>query len=220
MRVVELVRLLRLGRPENRFDRLGDRVKYFTLMVLGQRGVLRDPLPGVAHFFTFWGFLIIQLDALNLWAMGFNFELPIVSSRPFAVLLDFFLLAAFLALAAFTYRRAVLRPKQLGSQLHGMADAYTILGLITLVLVTLFGFEVFGYVASAGTLWTPVRRAHRRRVERHPCPYGAGAREHLLVGQRARGARLPDLPAALEAPAPDGDALQCLLPQLSPQGRA
>src|SRR3954454_9934896 len=72
-RIGELVQMLRLGRPENRTDHLGERVKDFTLMVLGQRGVLRDPLPGIAHFFTFWGFLIIQLDALNLWAMGFNF---------------------------------------------------------------------------------------------------------------------------------------------------
>ncbi len=155
VRIRTLVGLLRLGRPENRFDRLGDRIKYFTLMVLGQRGVLRDPLPGIAHFFTFWGFLIIQLDALNLWAMGFNFELPVVSSRPFAVLLDFFILAAFLALVTFTYRRAVLRPRALGSNLHGMADAYTILGLITLVLVTLFFFEVFAYVATRGAFWTP-----------------------------------------------------------------
>src|SRR5690348_2257312 len=155
LRIRTLLRLMLAGRPENRFDHVGDRIKYFTLMVLGQRGVLRDPLPGIAHFFTFWGFIIIQLDALNLWAMGFNFELPIVNSRPFAVLLDFFLLAAFLALVAFTYRRAVLRPKQLGSNLHGMADAYTILGLITLVLVTLFFFEIFGYVASHGALWTP-----------------------------------------------------------------
>src|SRR5215467_11033734 len=108
LRIRTLVRLMQLGRPENRFDQLGERVKYFTLMVLGQRGVLRDPLPGVAHFFTFWGFIIIQLDALNLWAEGFNFTLPIVSSRPFAVILDIFVAAAFVAIMLFTYRRVVL----------------------------------------------------------------------------------------------------------------
>src|SRR5215472_17586329 len=89
LRIRTLIRLMRLGRPENRFDHLGERIKYFTLMVLGQRGVLRDPLPGIAHFFTFWGFIIIQVDALNLWTEGLlNRSLPIVSSRPFAVLLD------------------------------------------------------------------------------------------------------------------------------------
>ncbi len=92
LRIRKLVNLLRLGQPENRFDHLGDRVKFFMLMVLGQRGVLRDPLPGIAHFFTFWGFIIIQLDALNLWAMGFHFEIPIIGSPIFAALLDFFCL--------------------------------------------------------------------------------------------------------------------------------
>jgi Fe-S oxidoreductase len=155
-RISELVRMLRLGRPENRTDHFGERVKHFTLMVLGQRGVLRDPLPGIAHFFTFWGFIIIQFDALNLWAMGFNFEIPIINSRAFAVILDFFIVAAFISLLIFAYRRLVLRPRQLQSQTHGMADAYTILTLIALVLISVFFFEVFAYVATDGAFWTPL----------------------------------------------------------------
>jgi len=154
LRIRKLVRMLLAGRPENRFDRLGDRIKYFTLMVLGQRGVLRDPLPGIAHFFTFWGFIIIQIDALNLWAMGLGFQIPIISSKPFAAILDFFIFMAAVALIAFTYRRLVMRPRQLQSQTHGMADAYTILILIALVLVTLFFFEVFAYVATSGAAWS------------------------------------------------------------------
>src|SRR6516225_7284189 len=105
-RISELVRMLRLGRQEQRTDDLGERIKFFTLMVLGQRGVLRDPLPGIAHFFTFWGFIIIQLDALNLWTRGlFNVSLPIISSRPFAVILDLAVILAFLAMVEFPYRR-------------------------------------------------------------------------------------------------------------------
>src|SRR5215469_4781980 len=154
LRIRQLIRLMRLGRPENRFDHLGARIKYFVLMVLGQRGVLRDPLPGIAHFFTFWAFIIIQLDALNLWAQGFHFTLPVISSRPFAVILDIFVILAFVALIEFAYRRLVLRPKQLESQHHGMADAFIILGLIALVLVTLFFFEVFSFVATGGKVWT------------------------------------------------------------------
>src|SRR5215467_9442657 len=154
LRIRKLVRLMGLGRPENRFDHLGDRIKYFTLMVLGQRGVLRDPLPGIAHFFTFWGFIIIQLDALNLWAEAFHFTIPVISSRPFAVLLDVSVVLAFLAIIEFTYRRLVLRPKQLESQHHSMTDAFVILGMIGLVLVTLFFFEVFSYVATGGAAWT------------------------------------------------------------------
>jgi Fe-S oxidoreductase len=155
LRIRTLVNLMLSGRPENRFDHIGDRVKFFMLMVLGQRGVLRDPLPGLAHFFTFWGFIIIQLDALNLWAMGLGFKIPVISSPAFAWLVDFFIVAAFISLAFFTFRRVVLRPKQLGSQSHGMADAFVILGLITLVLVTLAAFEIFAYAATNGEEWTP-----------------------------------------------------------------
>jgi Fe-S oxidoreductase len=155
LRIRQLIRLMRLGRPENRFDHLGARIKYFALMVLGQRGVLRDPLPGIAHFFTFWGFIVIQLDALNLWAEGLGFTLPIISSRVFAATLDFFIVMAFLAIIAFTYRRVVLHPKQLQSQSHSPVDAYIILGMIFLVLFTLFFFEVFAYIATRGAAWTP-----------------------------------------------------------------
>ncbi|HEX8998236.1 MAG TPA: (Fe-S)-binding protein [Ktedonobacterales bacterium] len=156
LRIRTLVGMMRAGRPENRFDHIGDRIKYFALMVLGQRGVLRDPLPGLAHFFTFWGFIIIQLDALNLWAMGLGFKLPIISSRPFAIVLDFFVVMAFIAMLYFTFRRVVLRPRQLRSESHGMADAFVILGLITLVLLSLVAFEIFAYVATRGDDWTPI----------------------------------------------------------------
>ena len=155
LRIDKLVRWMRLGRPENRFDHLGERVKYFVLMVLGQRGVLRDPLPGIAHFFTFWGFIIIQLDALNLWAQGFHFTIPIISSRPFAVVLDILIVLAFFALIEFAYRRLIIRPKQLASQSHSPVDAFIILGLIFLVLLTLVMFEIFAYIATKGTDWTP-----------------------------------------------------------------
>ena len=154
LRIRQLVRLMRLGRPENRFDRLGERFKYWILMVLGQRGVLRDPLPGIAHFFTFWGFIIIQLDALNLWAEAFGFTIPVISSRPFAVILDIFIILAFVALIEFGYRRLVLRPKQLQSQSHSPVDAFIILGMIFLVLLTLFFYEVFAYIATSGADWT------------------------------------------------------------------
>src|SRR5579884_1897064 len=83
VRTGRLITLLVKARPENRTDHIEDRIGEFFLVVLGQRGVLRDPLPGIAHFLTFWGFIIIQLDALNLWANGFNVVLPFVSSRWF-----------------------------------------------------------------------------------------------------------------------------------------
>ena len=39
---------------------MGGHVGEFFQVVLGQSSVLRDPIPGLAHFFTFWGFIIIS----------------------------------------------------------------------------------------------------------------------------------------------------------------
>ncbi|MFL5703527.1 MAG: hypothetical protein ACJ8AG_11975, partial [Ktedonobacteraceae bacterium] len=66
IRVGELITLLVKARREDRTDHIDDRIGEFFLVVLGQSGVLRDPIPGIAHFFTFWGFIIIQFGLLNL----------------------------------------------------------------------------------------------------------------------------------------------------------
>ena len=108
-RARELIVLLVKARPENRTDHLGDRIGQFFLVVLGQSGVLRDPLPGIAHFLTFWGFIIIQLGLLNLMLGVFNLSLPVIGeSHVFAAILDIFILLVTLALLFFAYRRASL----------------------------------------------------------------------------------------------------------------
>jgi Fe-S oxidoreductase len=156
LRIRRLVRLLRLGQPENRLDHLDERIGFFLKGVLGQSGVLRNPIPGLAHFFTFWGFIILQLDALNLWANGFNFSLPVVSAPAFAVIVDIFLGLVTVALIVFAYRRLIQRPPELASQTHSPKDGLIILGLIFLVVFTLVGIEAFAYAATGGKDWSPV----------------------------------------------------------------
>lgn len=159
LRIRHLVRLLRLGQPENRLDHLPERIGFFLKGVLGQSGVLRNPIPGLAHFFTFWGFIVLQLDALNLWANGFNFSLPIVNTRAFAYFLDAFLIFVTLALIIFAYRRIVVRPRELQSKTHSPTDGLIILGLIFLVVLTLAGTETFNYVATRGAEYSPLGAA-------------------------------------------------------------
>ena len=157
LRVGKLVTLLIKARSEDRTDHIDDRIGEFLLGVLGQRGVLRDPIPGIAHFFTFWGFIIIQFGLLNLILGAFNTSLPLIGdNRVFAMILDIFVVLVFLALVVFAIRRAVFHPKQLNSFLHGPWDGYIILGLIFLVLLTLALTETFEYAASAGQAWTPI----------------------------------------------------------------
>src|SRR5881398_2505432 len=138
VRAAELITLLVKARRENRTDHIEDRIGQFFLVVLGQSGVLRDPLPGIAHFFTFWGFIIIQFGLLNLILGAFNGSLPLLGDNPtFATALDIFVVLVLLALVLFAIRCAVFHPRQLSSFLHGPWDGYIILGLILLVVVTL-----------------------------------------------------------------------------------
>src|SRR5436190_9330084 len=120
VRTGRLITLLVKAQPENRTDHMGNRIGEFIKVVLGQSGVLRDPLPGIAHFFTFWGFIIVQLGLLNLIFEAFNATLPVLgTSHVFAIILDAFIIFVFVALILFTFRRAVLHPKQLQSFLTG-----------------------------------------------------------------------------------------------------
>src|SRR5215831_11741358 len=133
-RIGELITLLIKARRTDRTDHIDDRIGEFFLIVLGQGGVLRDPIPGIAHFFTFWGFIIIQFGLLNLMLGAFNGSLPLIgNSTIFATILDAFVVFVAFALILFTIRRAIVRPKQLESFLHGPWDGFIILGLILLV---------------------------------------------------------------------------------------
>jgi Fe-S oxidoreductase len=155
MRVGRLIALLAKARREDRTDHIDDRIGEFFLVVLGQSGVLRDPIPGIAHFFTFWGFIIIQFGLLNLMLGAFNGTLPLLGNNPvFANLLDIFVIFVFVALILFAIRRGIVRPKQLSSALHGPWDGFIILGLILAVIVTLSLTESFEYVATNGAAYS------------------------------------------------------------------
>jgi Fe-S oxidoreductase len=154
--VRRLIALLAQGRWEDRFDHLGERVRFFLLMVFGQRGVLRDPIPGLAHFFTFWGFIIISLGTLDLWFGAYNAAIPGVGGDPvFASFLDAFTLAVFAAIIVFSIRRFIVRPKQLESQSHSWVDGAIILALITIILCSVVGYDAFLFHATGGREWSP-----------------------------------------------------------------
>ncbi|MFP6890330.1 MAG: iron-sulfur-binding reductase, partial [Nitrospinota bacterium] len=70
------VRLWRLGEAAARLDRLPERLWGLLAEVFGHRRQLRDPLPGVAHLFIFYGFFVslvaTSLIAVQEWT-GFLF---------------------------------------------------------------------------------------------------------------------------------------------------
>ena len=157
IRAGRLVTLLVKARPEDRTDRMGRRVGEFFKVVLGQSGVLRDPIPGIAHFFTFWGFIILFFGLFNLMLGAFNGSLPLLGdNRVFAAIVDAFAVLVFFSLLVFAIRRGIIRPRQLSSALHGPWDGFIILGMISLVILTLALGEAFDFAATNGEAWTPI----------------------------------------------------------------
>jgi hypothetical protein len=51
--------VLRTGRPLDRSDRIGQRIWSIVVYVLGQKRLLQDLGPGLAHAFVFWGFIVL-----------------------------------------------------------------------------------------------------------------------------------------------------------------
>ena len=70
-----IVKLIRLGKDDNRFDSWKQRIKEFLTDWLGQRKVVEDKLAGYAHALIFWGFLMLVSDVIDLGTGGLFAEL-------------------------------------------------------------------------------------------------------------------------------------------------
>jgi hypothetical protein len=56
---------LRRGQPSGPFRNWGERIKGLIVFVGAQWRLFRFRLPGAAHFFIFWGFLLLSLTILQ-----------------------------------------------------------------------------------------------------------------------------------------------------------
>ncbi|WP_110955131.1 (Fe-S)-binding protein [Anaerosinus massiliensis] len=120
------------GKPDNRSDRLGDRLKYFMSNVVGQDKVLQDRVSGVAHVLIMWGFIVLGFGAMNLAVEGlFGISLPIVGDNSlFIGLKELFLLLVYIGVIMAVLRRTVLKP----DRIENSVEAFLILGLISLIV--------------------------------------------------------------------------------------
>lgn len=127
------VSLLSLGQPENRLDRPGERIKDFTVYVLGQKKLFKEKF-GVVHFFIFWGFIVISFGTLQFVGEGLahGFTLPVLGASPyFYMLKDVFSVLVLAAISAAAFRRYIIRPERLEANLDAAVILLFIFGLIT-----------------------------------------------------------------------------------------
>src|SRR5262245_6591752 len=144
-RLLWLFRLMQTGQPSpGRLDGLGQFVRSQLVEVFGQRKLLKWSVPGLAHFFTFWGFVILAATIVEAYGALFvrDFAIPVIGHSPvLGFLEDFFAVAVLVALATFAVMRIREAPerKHRSSRFYGSHNgaAWVILGMIAAVIVTL-----------------------------------------------------------------------------------
>ena len=112
--------------------------------VAGQRKLLRWTVPGLAHFFTMWGFTVLLTTILEAYGSLFDrgFHIPwIGQSNWLAFVEDFFATAVLVSLVVFAIIRLKNAPakKQRASRFFGSHNtaAWLVLAMIAAVIVTL-----------------------------------------------------------------------------------
>ena len=210
-RVLWLVKLVLSGQPvTGRTDEIGTRVWTQISEVFGQRRLLKWSIPGLAHFFTMWGFFILITVYIEAYGTLFvpNFHIPIVGRwDALGFLQDFIALGVLAGITTFAIIRLRSEPKEHGrsSRFYGShtGGAWLILFMIFLVI---FSYAIFrGAAVNTGNFpygWGAFF-SHGMGELMHPL--GATANEWIetvaLLAHISVALDLPDHRAALQAPA-------------------
>jgi len=157
-RVAWLAKLTLSGQPASgRTDNVGSRIRTELSEVFGQRRLLKWSIPGMAHFFTMWGFFILLSVYIEAYGFLFqpNFHIPIIGRWDgLGFLQDFFATAVFFGIVTFAIIRTVRNPRELGraSRFYGShtGGAWLILFMIFNVIWTYV--LVRGSAVNNGTL--------------------------------------------------------------------
>ncbi|WAJ45788.1 (Fe-S)-binding protein [Mycobacterium sp. Aquia_216] len=147
-RVWWLYRLVMSGQPvSGRTNDIGTRIWTQVAEVFGQRKLLKWSIPGLAHFFTMWGFFILITVYIEAYGTLFqpNFHIPIVGRwDALGFLQDFIALAVLAGITTFAIIRLRSEPKEYGrqSRFYGShtGGAWLILFMIAMVIVS---FAIF-----------------------------------------------------------------------------
>jgi hypothetical protein len=159
--VWQRVALWRQGGPEQRFDRIPQRVKLVAVHALGQARTLSQAYPGVMHATMFWGFLALFMGTA-LATIDYDITLPLFGYKLlkgefylfYETVLDLFGLFFVIGLGMAVWRRFVLRP-------HRVDPAARFAGVLALLFViNLTGFIMeacrLAVVKPWWAMWSPV----------------------------------------------------------------
>ena len=153
---------LKRGQASERYSDWGERIKELAVYVGGQKRLFRFLVPGTAHFFVFWGCIVLAptilqalIDGLTAFT-GEEYLNPIVNLGPFLLLQDLFILFVILAIGYELYVRLAVDPVRYeGShKSEGVSVLVNIL-MIMFGLLVMTGARINQAGGDAGT-WQPI----------------------------------------------------------------
>ena len=181
-----------LGKDVNRSDKKSERWKIMTLVALGQKKMFQRPLPALLHLFVYVGFVLINIEVLEMFIDGtfgthrflsfLNFEnfhiynMMIGSFEVFAFLVTF-------GCVAFLIRRNIIHVKRLAmKELNGWPKMDANLILISEILIMSALFIMNAADQSLQTLGSEHYHASGSfPVTKHLAPLFSGMSEHSLI---------------------------------------
>jgi Fe-S oxidoreductase len=133
---------LRRGRASFPLKQWGERIKGVVVFVAGQLRLFRFLVPGTAHFFIFWGFLILSLTILQAIVEGLlafsnpNYLLPVIGSfGPLALAQDIIAVCVTIAVLYALYVRIFVNPERyIGSH---KSQGVMVLSFILIIMLSL-----------------------------------------------------------------------------------
>ena len=132
-RVWWLSRLIRTGQPApGRLDGVPARLRAEVAEVFGQRKLLKWSVPGVAHFLTFWGFVVLILTIIEAWGALFDrdFHIPLIGRWPAVGFLeDLFAVGVLVGIVTFAILRLAARAGPASSATSRFYGSHTRAGL-------------------------------------------------------------------------------------------
>ncbi len=146
---LKLIKYLKVAKKkDDRFDKIGERLKRVWIIAFAQSKLLRDPVAGILHFLIFWGFVVFIIAVLEAIIQGFyspfNLEFlgPVYSL--ITIVHEIFAVLVITSVLYSLYRRFVIKVERLQVDKSGNLDAAFILLMIMFVCITMFGQNASG----------------------------------------------------------------------------
>jgi Fe-S oxidoreductase/nitrate reductase gamma subunit len=161
------VRLWRIGKPEGRVDRIGERVKLLLRHAVLQMRLAQNPLAGFFHILFSWGFVLLFIGTLVVMVEA-DLRIPLMHGWFYLIFQSFILdIAGALAIVGVLtawVRRSIMRPRALTAykKAPSILDDWVFLAHYLVIMWT--GFFVEGVrimeTNDPWGAWSPIGYLH------------------------------------------------------------